>query len=121
MAKKSGGMSKVAMVRDAIAKLGWDVKVEEYHQYILDTYKSDMSKAHISQTKSNEKKRQGISPRKRRKKGGVSSNVAVDTGSTGSTGTKVSDLISFISEVQRWESKIGAENIREVVKNVLRK
>ena len=36
MAKKSGGMSKVAMVRDAIAKLGWDVKVEEYHQYILD-------------------------------------------------------------------------------------
>lgn len=118
MAKKSGGMSKVAMVRDAIAKLGWDVKVEEYHQYILDTYKSDMSKAHISQTKSNEKKRQGISPRKRRKKGGVSSNVAVDTGSTG---TKVSDLISFISEVQRWESKIGAENIREVVKNVLRK
>ena len=117
MAKKAeSGLSKVDMVREAIEKLGWDVKVDVYHQYILDTYKVDMTKAHISQTKSNEKKKMGMNTRKRRKKGSSAEVVHAS-----SAETKVSDLIAFISEVQRWESKIGAESIREVVKTVFKK
>jgi len=62
MAKKdSGKTSKADMVRDAIAKLGWGAGIDEYQAYIKETYKIEMSKPHISQTKSNERKRHSTS------------------------------------------------------------
>src|SRR5436305_1013127 len=63
MAKKdTGGTSKADMVRDAIKSLGWDAGSTAMHGYILQTYGVDMSKAHISQTVSKERKRQGVRP-----------------------------------------------------------
>lgn len=117
MAKKDEGTTKVDMVRDALKKLGWDAGPDAYHQYILDTYKQEMSKQHISQTVSNERKRQGVRGRRRRKRGaGRKEAVGAAAGSA-----RVSDILSFVETVKQWEQKIGADGIRDVVKNVLRK
>jgi hypothetical protein len=119
MAKKdSGKTSKADMVRDAIAKLGWAAGIDEYQTYIKDTYKVEMSKPHISQTKSNERKRQGVRGRRRRR-GRAAAGAGTAVAAAGSA--KVADILSFVETVREWEAKIGAAGIREVVKNVLRK
>ena len=120
MAKKAAaeGTSKADMVRDAIAKLGWDAGPTAFHEYIKQTYNVDMSKAHISQTTSNERKRQNVRGRRRRRGG----RRAAAAGAAGGSGNaRVADILSFVETVRQWEAKIGAEGIREVVKNVLRK
>jgi hypothetical protein len=115
MAKKDKGTSKVDMVRDAIGKIGWDARIDDYHKYIKDNYGIEMSKAHISQTKSNEKKRQGI--RRRRRRG----RAAADGQAQGAAAAKLTDVLSFVTAIQQWEQKIGAKTVREVVKTVLKK
>jgi hypothetical protein len=118
MAKKDAAKtSKADMVRDAIEKLGWAAGIDEYQTYVKQTYGIEMSKPHISQTKSNERKRQGVRGRRRRKGArGAARNEAVAAG-----GTRVADILSFVDTIRQWESKIGADGIREVVRNVLRK
>jgi hypothetical protein len=117
MAKKDDGKtSKAEMVRDAIDKLGWKAGINEYHDYIKRTYGVEMSKPHISQTKSNERKRRGVRGRARRKGA-----AAAGTGSGTAGGAKVADILSFVETVRQWETRIGAQGIREVVKTVLRK
>jgi hypothetical protein len=115
MAKKdTGKTSKADMVRDAIDRLGWKAGINEYHDYIKQTYGVEMSKPHISQTKSNERKRRGVRGRGRRR--------GATTATAGATaGAKVSDILSFVDTVRQWESKIGADGVREVVRTVLRK
>jgi hypothetical protein len=115
MAKKDKGTSKVDMVRDAIGKIGWDAGIDDYQKYIKDAYGVEMSKAHISQTKSNEKKRQGIR-RRRRRRGRPAADGQAPAGTA-----KLTDVLSFVSTVQEWEQKIGAKTVREVVKSVLKK
>lgn len=117
MAKKKDGMSKVEMVRDALAKLGWDVGAAAYQEYIKATYNVEMTKPHISQTKSAEKRRQGI--RKRRKVGRPRKDATVAVAAA--TAISVVDLLSFVETVKEWEQKIGASSIRDVVKAVLKK
>lgn len=119
MAKKAAsGTSKADMVRDAIGKLGWSAGPTAFHDYIKQTYNVDMSKAHISQTTSNERKRQGVRGRRRRggRRAAGEGRTAAASGSA-----KVADILSFVETVRQWEARIGAEGIREVVKNVLRK
>ena len=120
MAKKDAEkkMSKANMVRDAIEKLGWAADIDAYHAYIVQTFGIDMSKPHISQTKSNERKRQGVRGRRRRKggRGAASEETGAVVGSA-----KVSDILSFVDTIREWESKLGAAGIREIVKTVLRK
>ena len=113
MARTSGKVTKVDMVRDAIDSLGWAAKGDEYVNYIKDKYKVEMSKAHISQTKTAERKRRGV--RGRRRKG-----AATETAKAASPAS-VADILAFVETVKSWEQKIGASGIREVVKNVLKK
>lgn len=120
MAKKAAaeGTSKADMVRDAIAKLGWDAGPTAFQEYIKQTYNVEMSRAHISQTTSNERKRQGVRGRRRRR----GRRAAAEGGATVAAGSaKVADILSFVDTVRQWEAKIGPDGIREVVKNVLRK
>jgi hypothetical protein len=117
MAKKSGGMSKVGMVEEAIQNKGWDAPIDDLVVYIFDKYKTEMSKAHVSQTKSNLKKKHGIKVRRRRRRGG--STEAVDAAIAGPA--KLTDILAFVAAVQQWEQKIGSENVRDVVKTVLKK
>lgn len=119
MAKKeTGTTSKADMVRDAIEKLGWDAGIDQYQSYIKETYKIEMSKPHISQTKSNERKRQGIRGRRGRR----GRRPAGETEGAATPGqARVADIVSFVETVRQWEQKIGAEGVREVVKSVLRK
>ncbi|MBO0696990.1 MAG: hypothetical protein J2P46_01220 [Zavarzinella sp.] len=114
MAKKDETTSKVDMVRDAIAKLGWDAGIDEYQKFIKDTFGVEMSKPHISQTKSNEKKRQGIRRRRRRRGAGAAPAGAAEK-------ARLTDILAFVSTVQQWEQKIGAASVREVVRTVLKK
>jgi hypothetical protein len=117
MAKKdTGKTSKADMVRDAIDKLGWTAGINEYQEYIKQTYGVEMSKPHISQTKSNERKRRGVRGRRKRRGAGAGAAPAEAAG-----GAKVADILSFVEAVREWETKIGAQGIREVVKTVLRK
>jgi len=117
MAKKDKGTSKVDMVRDAIGKLGWSAGIEEYQKYIKNTFGADMSKPHISQTKSNERKRQGVRGRGRRRRG-----RPAGTGEPAMAPTaQLTDILSFVNEVQQWEKKLGAKTIRKVVDRVLTK
>jgi hypothetical protein len=102
------------MVRSAIDKLGWKTPIDQYQAYIKETYGVEMSKPHISQTKSNERKRRGV--RGRSRKGGAGAKAAATCGSA-----SVADILSFVDTVREWETKIGAAGIREVVKTVLRK
>src|SRR5690349_13769937 len=119
MAKKDNGKtSKADMVRDAITKFGWGAGIDEYQAYIKETYKIEMSKPHISQTKSNERKRQGVRGRRKRR-GRTTAGAGTMAVAVGSA--KVADIFSFVETVREWEAKIGAVGIREVVKNVLRK
>lgn len=114
MAKKdTGKTSKADMVRNAIDKLGWKAPIEQYQAYIKNAYGVEMSKPHISQTKSNERKRRGVRGRRRK------SSAGAGTAAPGSA--SVADILSFVETVREWESRIGAVGIREVVKNVLRK
>jgi hypothetical protein len=115
MAKKDKGTSKVDMVRNAIGKIGWDAGIDDYQKYIKDNYGVEMSKAHISQTKSNEKRRQGI--RRRRRRG----RPTADGQTQGAGAAKLTDVLSFVTTIQQWEQKIGAKTVREVVKTVLKK
>lgn len=125
MAKKDGSVSKADMVRDAIKKLGWAASVDAYHAYILETYKADMSKAHISQTKSNERKRQGVrGPRRGGRRGrppGSGKKQMAEATFAGAGAASVADILAFVDTVREWESKLGAASIREVVKTVLKK
>ena len=117
MAKKDADKSKADMVREAIAKLGWDAGIDEYQAYIKQSYNVEMSKPHISQTKSNERKRQGIRGRRRRR-----GRRAAGAGAAAAAGSaRVADILSFVETVRQWETRIGADGIREVVRNVLRK
>jgi len=117
MAKRDKGTSKVDMVRDAIGKLGWGAGTEEYQKYIKDTYGADMSKPHISQTKSNERKRQGVRGRGRRRRGRPAGTGEPTVAAT----AQLTDILSFVTEVQQWEQKLGAKTIRKVVDRVLKK
>src|SRR5262245_43740972 len=114
MAKKAQGMSKVDMVREAIDKVGWKAPIDEYQSFIKSNFGVEMSKPHISQTKSNEKKRQGIRRRRRKGRG------AAAAAGASAAGPRLTDILSFVATVQEWEQKIGAKNIRDVVKTVLR-
>ena len=116
MAKKKDGMSKVEMVREAIDKLGWDVGAGAYQDHIKTTHNVEMSKPHISQTKSAEKRRQGI--RKRRKVGRPRKDASIATASAAPV--SVIDLLTFVDAIREWEQKIGAASIRDVVKKVLK-
>ena len=119
MAKKDvAKTSKADMVRDAIEKLGWAAGIDEYQAYVKQTYGVEMSKPHISQTKSNERKRQGVRGRRKRR-GRPAAGAGTAVAAAGSA--KVADILSFVETVREWEAKIGAAGIREVVKNVLRK
>jgi hypothetical protein len=111
MARKSNKITKVQMVRDAIDNLGWNAKGDEYVSFIKDKYKVEMSKAHISQTKTAERKIRGVRG-KSRKSAAAASTVP---------SASVADILSFVDAVKTWEQKIGAAGIREVVKNVLKK
>jgi hypothetical protein len=113
MAKKDKSLAKVDMVRDAIGKLGWDAAIEAYQKYIKEVFGAEMSKPHISQTKSNEKKRQGI---RRRRRGRPAANAEA----AATSAVPLADILSFVSEVQHWEQKIGAKTIRKVVDKVLK-
>jgi hypothetical protein len=116
MAKKDAGKSKADMVRETIDKLGWTAGINEYQKYIKDTYGVEMSKPHISQTKSNERKRRGVRGRKRRGGGRPAGTSVAAAGNA-----KVADILSFVDTIREWETRIGAAGIREVVKTVLRK
>jgi hypothetical protein len=115
MAKKEVGKSKADMVRETIDKLGWNAGIDEYQAYIKQTYGVEMSKPHISQTKSNERKRRGVRGRRRRGR------QAAGAGAGVTSNAKVADILSFVDALRQWETKIGAAGIREVVRNVLRK
>jgi hypothetical protein len=115
MARRSGGISKVDMVRDAIDNLGWSAKPDKYVEYIKSKFKVDMSKAHISQTKSAERKRRGVRGARKRR-GGSEEAAAAKNGSA-----SIADILAFVETVKNWEEKIGAQGIRDVVKNVLKK
>jgi hypothetical protein len=115
VAKKKGGTSKVDMVRDAIAKLGWDVPIEAYSEYITKTYNVEMSKAHISQTKSTERRKQGVKGKRRRRRR-AAAKEEVPSGNA-----KVADILTFLDTVREWQEKIGAETVREVVRSALKK
>jgi hypothetical protein len=118
MAKKVEGKSKVDMVYEAIQKHGWDAPIDDLATYIMGTFGVEMSKAHISQTKSNLKKKHGIKVRKRRRRGAAGEPVDTVVG----TGVaKLTDILAFVTAVQQWEQKIGSDNIRDVVKTVLKK
>jgi hypothetical protein len=110
MARK--GMTKVDMVREAIDNLGWSAKPDKYVEYIKNKFKVEMSKAHISQTKSAERKRRGVRGRKRK---GAAEGVT-----KAASAASISDILSFVEAVKKWEEKIGAKGVREVVKNVLK-
>jgi hypothetical protein len=115
MARKSGRASKVDMVRDAIDNLGWSAKPDTYVEYIKNKFKVDMTKAHISQTKSAERKRRGVRGARKRR-GTAEEPIAAKNGIA-----SVSDILAFVEAVKSWEGKIGAQGIRDVVKNVLKK
>ena len=119
MAKKDEPKSKVDMVREAIAKIGWDAPIEEYQKHIKDAFGVEMSKPHISQTKSNEKKRQGIRTRRRRRRGTGRASAGATAGAAGNA--RLTDILAFVSTVQQWEQRIGAASVREVVRTVLKK
>lgn len=115
MAKQAAGVTKVEMVRDAIDKLGWKVGLDEYISYIKQKYNVVMSKAHISQTKSAERRRRGVRGARRRK------GEAAKAPSAANGNASVADILAFVETVKNWEAKIGAAGIREVVKTVLKK
>src|SRR5947209_4286921 len=113
MAKReTGKTTKTDMVRAAIEKLGWAAGIDEYQGFIKETFGVEMSKPHISQTKSNERKRQGVRGRRRRQRGAEGDGEAVAAPGA----AKVADILSFVEAVREWEAKIGADGIREVVK-----
>ena len=117
MAKKAEGKSKVDMVYEAIQKHGWDSGIDDLHAYILGTFGIDMSKPHISQTKSNLKKKHGIKVRRRRRRGSAAAPEAAAVAGP----AKLADILAFVTTVQQWEQKIGSDNVREVFKTVLKK
>ena len=75
MARKE--ITKVDMVRDAIDNLGWSAKPDKYVEYIKSKYKVKMTKAHITQTKSAERKRRGVRRRKRKDRAGYEGGSSV--------------------------------------------
>ena len=84
-------------------------------EYIKKTYNTEMSKAHISQTKSTERRRQGVKGKRRRRRRGAAKEE-VPTGNA-----TVADILSFLDTVREWQEKIGADTVREVVRNALKK
>ncbi|HEX3151452.1 MAG TPA: hypothetical protein VHR66_25465 [Gemmataceae bacterium] len=126
MAKRDGKASKADMVRDAIAKLGWAKGIDEYAAYIKETYGAEMTKAHISQTKSNERKRQGVRGPKRGRRGrppgsGKKQMAAVAAVNGATAAATVADILAFVDTLRDFETKLGAASIREVIKTVLKK
>lgn len=97
-------MTKVEMVRDAINVLGWKAKPTAIAEHIKSKFKVEMSKAHISQTKSAERRHRG--ERHKAAKAEVASPVA--------------NILAFASVLTEFRTKLGDEAIRTVVKTVLK-
>jgi hypothetical protein len=124
MAKKTEGPSKADMVRDAVSQLGWDKTVADYHAYILSTYSVDMTKPHISQQLSNERKKNGKGPKRRGRKkgsknktsGGETAPAAAVAATSGSV--SIADLFEFIGVLSKWEAKLGAAAIKDALKHI---
>ena len=120
MAKKSEGMTKVAMVEEAITKLGWDASTADLAAYVKSNHGAVMSVAHIAQTKSNLRKKHGVKPKRRRGKGKGKAAAAPVAAASAGTSANMHDIVAFVSAVKDWEQKLGAKSVRDIVKHVLK-
>lgn len=121
MAKKSEGeegkkIKKVDMMRDAFATLGMDAELSAIQSYIKDKYGEDLTKAHISQTKTSERKKAGGTTGKRGRK--PKGEVVVSSAATEAT-LDIADVLALFAEIQRYKEKIGAKNVQKVVAKAL--
>jgi len=98
-------MTKVEMVRDAIKVLGWKAKPTAIAEHIKSKFKVEMTKAHISQTKSAERRHR--SERQKAVKAEVSP-------------SPVANILAFANVLTEFRSKLGDEAIRTVVRTVLK-
>ena len=116
------GPSKAEMVRKALDALGWKADLDAYHQWVVENYKFDMQRNHLSQYLSTERKKAGLSRRRLKKPrlgrppgSGAAAEPAHGPGPGRPKGPSVTTLIEFITAVRTFESKLGASHIREVV------
>lgn len=117
MAKKGEGeegkkVKKVDMMRDAFAKLGKSATIADVQKYVLDTYGVELTKAHISQTRSSEKRGKKKRGRKPKSEGTV---VVAD----GSDSLEITDVLALFAEIQRYKGILGAKNVQKVVSKAL--
>lgn len=108
---EDGKVSKAAAYRDAAAKLGDKADLDAVQTYIKETHNIVMDKAQISQYRSNERTK--LKKGKRRK----SKETAATTAPKSVRGDS---LIEYISTVESWKNKLGAEKIVEVISVLLK-
>lgn len=124
MAKKTDGEEgkkpkKVEMMREAFEKFGLDGDLDAIQNYIKETYGEELSKPHISQTKTSERKRLGLKGKRRRKgaKAATAETTAADVGVSNSL--DITDVLALFAEIQRYKDKLGAKNVQKVVTKAL--
>jgi hypothetical protein len=121
--RPAGETSKADMVRSALEAKGWDQPIGDYHSYIKETFGEDMSKQHISQQISNERKKQGKAPKRRGRKKGSKNKVkgaAVVATTTESVDLNLENVFAFVAELNKWETKLGSNVLKQALKMKLK-
>jgi hypothetical protein len=125
MAKKTEGEEgkkpkKVDMMRAAFDKFGIDGDLDEIQKYIKDTYGEELSKPHISQTKTSERKRLGMKGKRRRRgRPSLAETAAASNEMAGGNTLDIAEVLALFADIQRYKDKLGSKNVQKIVTKAL--
>ncbi len=109
---------KVEMMRAAFEKYGIDGDLDEIQEFIKTTYGEVITKPHISQTKTSERKRLGIKGKRRRGRPSLAETAASTQMATGNT-LDIAEVLALFADIQRYKDKLGSKNVLKVVNKAL--
>lgn len=124
-------VSKAQMIREAIAALGLEAELNALHSWIQEKYKQDIGKEHITQFRSNERRRQRINsgPKRIAGQSGVRS-IPTVTQPTPAPAVEMAPLanaplydlvavIELVKRLQEAKEKLGGEAVKQIVSQTI--
>ena len=117
MAKEK--VSKADAMRNAFATMGVDAELDAVKEWVKTQYGIDLEKAHISQFKSNAKRKAKLDNiPKKVVKASESGKIEI-VPLANSPVHDVTDIVAFVKMVQKAKEELGAETVKQIVDSTL--
>lgn len=122
MAKpRKGEKSKTAMILETLELLGWEAENEAILEHISKTYGVEITKSHLSQTKSVLRRKGKKKPGKRGRPRKGSKPIAAKAAKASLSGTpSFDDLLTLLNSLSKLKETYGEDHLQKAVKAVLK-